>query len=350
MVLTSKHHDGFCLWPSQRTPEFCVSAAPWKNGTGDVVREYVDACRRYGLKVGLYYSPYDNHADCYERDPQTYDDYFIAHMRELLDGAYGTIDIIWFDGAFSEEHTFDWERIIGEIRSMQPDILIFGEGKPDIRWVGNESGIAPVDCRNTVTSMRKSIESDQVRAIDKPRWIPAECDARIRYQWWSWHGADDPLKSVDELMGLYYYSVGRGCNLLLNVGPDPRGLMHEDDAERLIQFGTEIQQRFSSPIATMDDFTGTENHYSWTPAEPCLLDHVLLLEDLTDGEHIRAFSVHVTPAPGDAGPVTVYKGEYPGHKAICRFPAVKVQNVTVEITDADDDFSVRAIECFYSQS
>ncbi len=347
MVLTAKHHEGFCLWPSEITKDFSVSASSWRDGKGDVVRDYVDACRRHGLKVGIYYSPFDNHADCYEKDPSAYDDYFIGHLRELLGGTYGTIDIIWFDGAFSENHTFDWDRIIGEIRAMQPEILIFGEGKPDIRWVGNESGIAPLPCWNTVSEMRKSIESDQVRAIEKPQWIPAECDARIRYQWWSWHGTDDPLKSLDELMGLYYYSVGRGCNLLLNVGPDQRGVVHEDDAQRLIEFGTEITKRFSNPIAKTDDFSMEKTGATWIPQQPCLVNHVIIQEDLTNGEHIRKFVIRAQPAPGEADPITVYEGYNVGHKAICRFPTLKLQKLSAEITESDGSASLRTIECHY---
>lgn len=342
MVFTAKHHDGFCLWPSALAPEFSVAATPWKEGKGDVVREYVDACRRHGLAVGLYYSPFDAHVPFYRTEPRRYDDYFIGHMHELL-GNYGHIDILWFDGAFSEGHPYDWQRIIREIRGLQKDVLIFNMGDPDFRWVGNEAGIAPRPCWNTVDQVPFSIESDLTEEIEQPTWLPAECDCRIRYRGWAWHGADDPLKSLDELMGLYYYSVGRGCNLLLNVGPDPRGIVHEDDAARLLEFGAEIRRRFGAPLATLDDCRAEECRWTYEPEEPFLLDHVVLGEDLTGGEHVRRFEVHIAPAP-EGKPVTVYEGRNIGHKAICPFPQVKARATWIEITESDGSASLAKLE------
>jgi alpha-L-fucosidase len=338
MVFTAKHHDGFCLWPSALTPEYSVAAAPWKDGKGDVVRQYVDACRRHNLAVGIYYSPFDVHSPFYKTDAKKYDDYFIGHMRELL-GNYGRIDVLWFDGAFSEGHVYDWPRIIGEIRRMQPEVLIFNMGDPDYRWVGNESGIAPMPCWNVVEQVPFSIESDQVDRMPEPMWLPAECDCRIRYQGWTWRGPHDPLKSVEELMGLYYLSVGRGCNLLLNVGPDQRGLVHEDDAARLLEFGREVKRRFGSPLCTLKDCRRDGSQWVYEPKAPFLMDHAIVQEDIAKGEHIRRYRIWMWPAPG-GGPVCMYEGQSVGHKAICRFPQVKALKAALEIVQSDGEVAM----------
>ena len=145
MVLVAKHHDGFANWPSQYT-DFSVASSPWRDGRGDVVRAFADACRKHDLKVGLYYSPADWKCPFYE-DAKAYDDYFINQVSEILT-PYGPVDMLWFDGCGSENHTYDWPRIIGEIRRMQPDILIFNMGDPDYRWCGNEAGLAPYPYSN----------------------------------------------------------------------------------------------------------------------------------------------------------------------------------------------------------
>ena len=220
MVLTAKHHDGFANWPSKYT-DFSVARAQWRGGKGDVIREFTDACRRGGMKCGLYYSPADWSCPVYKEE-KAYDDYFINQVGEILTG-YGDLDILWFDGCGSEGHTYDWKRIMGEVRRMQPRILIFNMGDPDFRWVGNESGLAPIPCWNTV------VDSPHVEAplVEKgtPLWLPAECDCMMRFSNWFYEDADkDRVKGLDELMGLYYYSVGRGCNLMINIGPDRSGL------------------------------------------------------------------------------------------------------------------------------
>ncbi|NUP99467.1 MAG: alpha-L-fucosidase, partial [Armatimonadetes bacterium] len=228
LVLTAKHHCGFANWPS-RTTEFSVASSPWKGGRGDVVAEFTTACREHGLAVGLYYSPYDAASPVYA-DPKAYDDYFINQISELL-VPYGPIDILWFDGCGSEGHEYDWPRIIGEIRRMQPNIMLFNMGDPDFRWVGNEDGIAPWPTWNVVSEVPFSIRREAGDAVGGQRWLPAECDVRVRERNWFYSDSDGhTLKSAAELLGLYYYSVGRGCNLLLNFGPDRRGLIPERDA------------------------------------------------------------------------------------------------------------------------
>jgi alpha-L-fucosidase len=347
MVYTAKHHDGFCHWPSETTPDFSTAACSWRGGKGDVVGDFVEACRTRDLAVGIYYSPFDAHEPSYKADPAEYDRYFLSHMTELLGGAYGTIDILWFDGAFSEGHTYNWPMLIDEIRAMQPDILIFNMGDPDFRWVGNEAGIASIPNWNTVETVPFSIESDEEDLMPEPTWLPAECDCRIRYQGWTWRGTDDPLKSVEELMGLYYYSVGRGCNLLLNVGPDLRGKVHEEDAARLVEFGDEIRRRFGAPLCTASDCTRDGQRLVFDPAEPFLIDHAVVQEDITRGEHVREFAIRITPAP-EGRDTTLYEGKSIGHKAICRFPLVKACKAWLEILDADGQADIRDLRFLHT--
>ena len=346
MVLTAKHHDGFANWPSAYT-DFSVASSPWRDGRGDVVGEFVEACRRHGIKPGLYYSPADWSCPVYE-DPKAYDDYFIKQISELLE-PYGPIDILWFDGCGSAGHEYDWPRICREIRRLQPGIRIFSMGDPDFRWVGNELGLAPVPCWNTVTDMAVAVDTVEDEAVGKPMWLPAECDCRMRFRNWFYSDADeDTVKSLDELMGLYYYSVGRGCNLLLNIGPDRRGLLPDRDAARLLEFGREIRRRFTAPVASLDDAVREEDGgvvFAFDP--PVLLDHVVIQEDLSAGEHIRSFVVEINPNHQGRW-IRVWAGENVGHKAICRFPTVSVQRLRFRVIAGDGREQLRSLELFYA--
>lgn len=340
-VLVCKHHDGFANWPSAYT-EYSVKNTPWKDGKGDVVREYVDACRKYGIKVGLYYSPAE--AQQVERTAQEHDDYFINQIGELLTG-YGKIDYLWFDGCGSEGHEYDTHRIIAAIRGMQPDILIFNMWDPDTRWVGNEAGIAPSPNFNVVNALDFSVMTDQKEALENPAYIPAECDCRMREENWFYSDADEhTVKSLEELMGLYYYSVGRGANLLINIGPDRRGLLPEKDCERLLAFGEEIRRRFSNPIKTK--VRREKNSVFCEFAEAVLVDHVVMAENLLSGKELNGFSIYSYGYPHAlAEPIAVYHGTTVGHKAICRFPAVKTLRLEVRFGEEADITDISCYAC-----
>lgn len=353
MVLTAKHHDGFANWPSKYT-DFSVASSSWRDGEGDVVKEFTDACRKHQLKVGLYYSPADANCPVYQ-DEREYDDYFIKQVSELLDGRYGEINMIWFDGCGSENHQYDWPRVISEIRRMQPNILIFNMGDPDYRWVGNEAGLAHLPNWNVVDSIDFSIMTDEKETVsDGKRWLPAECDFMIRdVNWFYSDGDEHTVKSVEELLGVYYYSVGRGCNMLMNIGPDRRGLLPDKDAKTLISLGKRIRSRFGAPIATLKDFNRTRaDQWTWSSpnyerksddiAGAPLVDHVVAMEDLTNGERVRRFRVKVVPYLSGA-PVTVHEGRNIGHKAICQFPPVRCKEVSLEILESDDQVELREI-------
>lgn len=324
-ILVCKHHDGFANWPSAYTG-YSVKNTPWKNGTGDVVREFTDACRKYDVKVGLYYSPAQFGSDTVE----DYDTYFINQISELLTG-YGTIDYLWFDGCGSENHQYDTERIVKEIRRLQPEILIFNMWDPDVRWVGNEAGLAPMPNPGFVSALDFSVLTQEQTKMEETRFLPAECDCRIRFSNWFYSDSDEhTVKSVEELMGLYYYSVGRGANLLLNIAPDRRGLLPEKDCMALSEFGREIRKLYANRLASLSEAKRRENTYSFTWATPVLVDHVILEECMEQGEAVEEFSIFVYPYPSGK-PVFVYKGYTVGHKHICKFPPVSTARLEIVI-------------------
>ena len=340
-VLVCKHHDGFANWPSKYT-EYSVKNTPWKSGQGDVVREFVDACRKYDVKIGLYYSPAQ--FGSVKMEPKAYDDYFINQISELLTD-YGKIDYLWFDGCGSENHKYDTCRIIKAIRSLQPEILIFNMWDPDTRWIGNEAGLANIPNKNLVNSLHFSVMTDGKDALEETLFLPGECDCRIRRRNWFYSDSDaHTLKSLDELVGLYYYSVGRGANLLINIAPDRRGLLPEADASRFVEFGKYVKERFSEPIEA--DVIRNGNKYSLSFFDETLVNHVILKEDLSEGVKIQGFSVYVHPTHFGA-PILVYRGETVGHKFICQFPTVCTQKIEVAVDKEASPHGIKEINAYY---
>jgi len=328
-VLVTKHHDGFANWPSAFT-DYSVAGTPWKNGKGDVVREFVDACRKFGLKPGLYYSPAEFGSS--SKSAKEYDDYFINQITELLTG-YGNIDYLWFDGCGSEDHKYDTIRISNEIRRLQPDILIFNMWDPDTRWVGNEAGYAHSPNHNVVNSLSFSVFTDIPESLEGDRFLPVECDFRMRrYNWFYSDFDEHTIKTLDELMGIYYYTIGRGANLLINIGPDRRGLLPEADCARLSEFGEEIRRRFSDPVST--EFRRENDVLIWETDVPELISHVVLSEDLTKGQSVENFSIKCSPYPYGQ-PITVYEGKTIGRKTICRFPHFLTKKVEITVDDPE---------------
>ena len=320
-VLVCKHHDGFANWPSAYT-EYSVKNTPWKNGRGDVVREFVDACRKYDIKVGLYYSPAQFGSA--KLSAKEYDDYFINQIRELLTN-YGRIDYLWFDGCGSENHTYDTKRIVKVIRACQPQILLFNMWDPDTRWVGNEAGIAHSPNYLTVDALDFSVLTEDRRALGQAKFLPAECDCRMRLENWFYSDSDaGTVKSVDELMGLYYYSVGLGSNLLLNIGPDRRGRLPERDKTALLAFGRRIRE-FACNFISCTEETGEKKLTIFL--DTGLVNHVILAEEVSETE-IETFEIQIYPYPYGA-PVTVYRGTTIGHKAICPFPTIRTNKVEI---------------------
>jgi alpha-L-fucosidase len=259
-ILTAKHHDGFCLWPSRHT-EHSVKNSPWRGGHGDVVREFVDAMRAEGLKPGVYLSPWDRHEASYGSGDR-YNDYYIAQLTELLT-QYGPMCELFFDGANGEgpngkKQAYDWPRIHATVRRLQPGALMFSDAGPDIRWIGNERGTAGDPNWCTVDPSLVPYAGFDAPEVSEwlqhgqrngTVWRPGEADVSIRPGWFHHAGENERVRSVDNLMQLYFQSVGRNANLLLNVPPTREGRFHDTDATRLAEFGAARARFFANDRA-----------------------------------------------------------------------------------------------------
>jgi alpha-L-fucosidase len=258
VILTAKHHDGFCLWPTETT-DHSVRSSPWRGGQGDVVREMVDACRAEGLGVGLYLSPWDQNAPAYG-DTRAYNDFYARQLNELLTW-YGPIVEMWFDGAKGPDAAdmeYDWARIHRTVRELQPDALIFSDSGPDIRWIGNERGIAGEPNWATVDPALvpyPGIPGDHIiQALQHGQphgdvWRPGEADVSIRPGWF-WHPEqDERVRSPENLLELYFLSVGRNAGLLLNVPPTTDGLFHPTDVRHLGEWARHREALFATDLA-----------------------------------------------------------------------------------------------------
>jgi len=271
VILTAKHHDGFCLWPSAYT-EHSVKNSPWKDGKGDVVRELREACDNAGLKMGLYLSPWDRHEPTYGDSPK-YNDHYIKQLTELLSN-YGPLFEIWWDGACGEgpngkKQVYDWVAFKKVVRRLQPKAVIFSD-VGDVRWVGNEDGYA--NETNWSTFSPGNLQPGQSNPNQThgnengERWAPAECDVSIRPGWFYHASQDNQVKSLDKLWEIYLGSVGRNGSMLLNVPADRRGLIHENDVARLKEFRQEIEKVFKKNLASgatvsADSFRGNDPKY-----------------------------------------------------------------------------------------
>lgn len=341
LVLTAKHHDGFCLWPT-KTTDYSVKSSPWKGGKGDVVREVADACREEGLQFGLYLSPWDRHEPCYP-DKEAYDDFYAEQLTELLTG-YGPLVEVWFDGAGSQGREYDWNRIIGLIDKYQPDAMVFNMGRPTIRWVGNEDGVAPYPCWNTATTARESMfTSDMMTWMEgTPAWVPAECDVPIRKRHWFWHPDDEAsLRSLEDVLDIYYRSVGHGATLLLNISPDNRGLLPEVDVERVIEFGDEIRRRFGQPVGQTSG-EGTELLLKLEFIQP--VNHVIIMEDIAHGERVREY---VLEAFSHGEWKELVRGSAIGHKKIDRFNTIETDQLRVRILSSVEQPLIRNLAAYH---
>lgn len=290
VVLTAKHHDGFCLWPTATTA-YSVASSPWKDGAGDVVAELAAACGETGLGLGLYLSPWDRNAECYG-DPAAYDAFYVRQLTELCT-RYGPLCELWFDGAGSEGRAYDWDAITAVIDRHQPDAMVFNMGRPTIRWIGNEEGLAADPCHYVTDSTGISLYDDRLTALGPPRYLPPECDVPIRANWF-WRPDDrDTLKSREELLDIWYSSVGLGAGLLLGVPPDRRGLIDEVDRARLLQFTGELERRLGDPqLPVPVSVTGLGGQDPVAVfAGPVRIDHVELREDLSRGQRVEGHEV-----------------------------------------------------------
>ncbi len=268
LILTAKHHDGFCLWPSKFT-EHSVKNSPWKNGQGDVVREVADACRAAGIKLGLYLSPWDMHEASY--GTANYNTYYLSQLRELMTG-YGEVAEVWFDGAKgpnAKDMEYDFAAYRQLVRELQPNALMFSDEGPDIRWIGNERGIAGPTNWSMLHPDSVDVGKADARYLNRgdpkgTHWIVGECDVSIRPGWFYHPKEDSMVKSLDHLLEIYYKSVGRNGTLLLNIPPDRRGLFHENDVARLQELRSVVEETFRTNLAARQPATAS-NHRGNAP-------------------------------------------------------------------------------------
>ncbi len=382
IIITAKHHDGFCLWPSKYT-EHSVKNSPYKNGKGDIVKELSDACREAGLKFGVYLSPWDRHEKTY--GTPAYNTYFLNQLTELLSN-YGTIDEVWFDGACGEglngkKQQYDWKSYYALIRKLQPKAVIAVAG-PDVRWVGTESGygrktewsVIPGSSRNqeTITeNSQQEVLNDGFKPMDMTNedlgsreiiskakslvWYPSEVDVSIRPGWFYHQSQDALVKSTEKLLDIYYSSVGRNSLLLLNIPPDRRGLINENDIKNLKEWRSILDATFNDNLIEKAKITSL-NQQKKHPAnaltdndpetyweakrgesravlnieffEKQSFDVLMLKENIQVGQRIEAFTLECFI---DNNWIDVTSGTTVGYKRLLRFPTVKTKSARLTI-------------------
>ena len=378
VIFTAKHHDGFCLWPFEGT-EYSIKNSPWKNGKGNVVKELSEACKKYGLKFAVYLSPWDRHQANY--GTPEYLPYFYAQLHDLLTN-YGPVFEVWFDGAnggdgwyggakdirtIDRKNYYNYPRIYEMLDSIQPQAIIFSDGGPGCRWVGNEKGFAGATNWSFLRKGEvhpgydKSYEL-QYGHPDGNQWVPAECDVSIRPGWFYHPEEDDRVKSPDQLVDLYYRSVGHNATLLLNFPVDRRGLIHPVDSANAVRFHEMIQQQLKTNLVAgmtpkvsnerggdfvasaltddnFDTYWATEDGVTTADIEfsfdtPTRMNRMMLQEYIPLGQRVKAFVVEYLdkdtwlPVKLNEETTTI------GYKRLLRFETVETKGIRIRITDA----------------
>lgn len=324
LILTAKHHDGFCLWPTATT-DYSVASSPWRDGHGDVVADTAAACQRAGIGFGVYLSPWDRHEPAWATDHTAYDQLYLRQLTELCTN-YGELYEMWFDGAGSEQHPYDWDSIMGVVDRYQPQAMVFNMGRPTIRWIGNEDGLADNTCWYVVDATHRSMfDQNQNALADGARYLPPECDVAIRRHWF-WHADDlSTLKSRQHLEAIWYRSVGLGANLLLNVPPDTRGRFDDHDRQRLLDFGRTIRERFATPCQFDLHHEGTT--VVATFPELVTFDHLVVKEAIELGQRVRQHRITLLDGTLLAAGHTI------GSQRVHAFPAVRARELRIELDD-----------------
>lgn len=369
-ILTAKHHDGFCLWPTKTTGH-SVAASPWKDGKGDVVRELRDACDKYGIKFGVYLSPWDRNASCYGDSPK-YNEFFIEQLTELLTN-YGEVHEVWFDGANGEgpngkKQEYDWTAILSTIRRLQPRAVtaIMGD---DVRWVGNERGLgretewsATVLTPGTYARCEEQNKALGVKATSKDLggrdmlvnakelfWYPSEVDVSIRPGWFYHQQEDNQVKSLKHLTDIYFKSVGYNSVLLLNIPPDQRGRISDADVNRLKEFAD-----YRKEIFTDNRVKGGLKAWTARPGDTRVyqlklkseINVVMLREDISKGQRMEAFTVEALTADGWK---EIAKGTTVGYKRLIRIPAVEARQLRVKVDACRLAANISEVAAYYAR-
>lgn len=369
LILTAKHHDGFCLWPTATT-RHSVAFSPWQDGQGDVVKEVKAACDKYNMKFGVYLSPWDRNAESYGDSPR-YNALLTEQLTELLTH-YGEIHEVWFDGANGEGpngrvQEYDWVRFYHVIDSLQPQAVKAIMGN-DVRWVGNERGLGR-ETEWSVTPLQpdinESIISENRRLDISPTandlggrelianaktiyWYPSEVDVSIRPGWFYHPEEDERVKTLKELVDIYYQSVGMNSVLLLNIPPDTRGQFHEVDVQRLKEFGAYIQTTFQDEKLVdgeglWEARSGDSREFALLPDEP--INTVLLQEDITKGQRVEAFGVEGLV---DGEWVLLTEGSTIGYKRLLRFSDLSPTRLRVNITSTRDVANIAKVGAYHA--
>lgn len=378
VILTAKHHDGFCLWPFEGT-DYSVKNSPWKNGQGNVVKELSEACKKYGLKFAVYLSPWDRHQANY--GTPEYLPYFYAQLHDLLTN-YGPVFEVWFDGAnggdgwyggakdirtIDRKNYYNYPRIYEMLDSIQPQAIIFSDGGPGCRWVGNEKGFAGATNWSFLRKGEvhpgydKSYEL-QYGHPDGNQWVPAECDVSIRPGWFYHPEEDDRVKSPDQLVDLYYRSVGHNATLLLNFPVDRRGLIHPVDSANAVRFHEMIQQQLKTNLVAgmipkvsnerggdfvasaltddnFDTYWATEDGVTTADIEfsfdtPTRMNRMMLQEYIPLGQRVKAFVVEYLDKDTWLSVKLNEETTTIGYKRLLRFETVETKGIRIRITDA----------------
>jgi alpha-L-fucosidase len=375
IIITAKHHDGFCLWQT-KTTEYSVKNSKWRDGKDDVLRELSEACREYGLKFGVYISPWDRNHPLY--GTPRYNQIYKEQWREVLMN-YGEVFEAWLDGANdnTKRMVYDFQGFFDTIHRVQPNALIFSDAGPNIRWVGNENGFAGEtnwSLRSDDGTMPGFADTKVLNTGDEDgvSWIPAECDVSIRPGWFYHSEDDDKLKSVAQLLKIYYGSVGRNANLLLNIGVDRRGLVNENDVRRLMEFKEALEKEFSANLAhgkivasnvRGDNKTfGANNTLDSDPKTYWAADdgvtsasleidfgkeiefnRFLVQENIALGQRVKKFSLQFWNGESYE---TFIRQTTIGYKRILRFPTVKTRKIRLVIEDAKACPTIANIEIY----
>ena len=369
-LLTAKHHDGFCLWPTATT-EYSVKNSPWKDGKGDVVRELRNACEKYGMKFGVYLSPWDRNAVSYGDSP-AYNKFFIEQLTELLSN-YGEVHEVWFDGACGEgpngkKQEYDWTAILAKIRELQPKAVtaIMGD---DVRWVGNEGGLgretewsATVIAPGSYTHKKAANEAlglqemskdlgsrDLVAKAQEAYWYPSEVDVSIRPGWFYHAEQDEQVRSLANLVNIYYRSVGCNSVLLLNIPPDRRGLIHEVDVQRIKELSDYIGKTFATNY--VEDGTqmwkaevGQSKEYNVKPG--AMVNTFLIQEDIAQGQRVEDFLVE---AYSNGTWQYATEGTTVGYKRLLRFSDCQPKKIRVTLRGARGTVNISNVGLYYAE-
>lgn len=369
VLLTAKHHDGFCLWPTQTT-RHSVASSKWRGGKGDVVKELRDACTKYNMKFGVYLSPWDRNAECYGDSPR-YNQFFIEQLTELLTN-YGEIHEVWFDGANGEgpngkKQIYDWEAFYKTIQRLQPKAVMAIMGD-DVRWVGNEKGIgretewsatvlipgiyARSEANNKRLGVYNKAQDLGSREILKNAtelfWYPSEVDVSIRPGWF-WHEKENSqVKSLKHLTDIYFQSVGYNSVLLLNIPPDRRGLIHEADIARLKEFAAYRQQTFANNAVENGEKlwiakSGEKCTYNLRTGSK--INVVLLQEDISHGQRIEEFDIE---ALVDGEWKQIGQGTTIGYKRMIRFPEITADALRLHIKSSRLEARIINVAAYYA--